>query len=114
MRNVFIAAVATLVLSNGALADGDNKVGKSAKITADQAKEIALKAVPGTITDADLEKRKGKLFWYIDVQPNEGKFAKRQVRIDANAGNVTEIKDKDLRDVDAKVAKDSKQDKDKD
>lgn len=93
MKRLLVAAT-TLVLSTSiAYADGDNKVEKQAKVKRDEAKEIALKEVPGTIIDMDIEKRKSGLFWEVDIKPTDGKAAKKEVKIDANTGKVISVKD---------------------
>ena len=92
MKRLLVLALALFFSINAAMADGDNKVGKSVKIQREQAEEIALKEVPGKVLDADIEKRKTGIFWYIDVKPSDGKVSKKQVRIDANSGAVIEIK----------------------
>jgi uncharacterized membrane protein YkoI len=62
------------------------KYAKEAKITMEQAKEIALKRVPGTITDQDLEKERGKLMYSFDIRDANGKVF--DVEIDAKTGKV--------------------------
>lgn len=98
MKKLLLAAAALLISVNAAYADGDNKVGKNVKIKRAEAEAIALKEVPGTVLDADIEKKKTGIFWYIDVKPADGKVAKKQVRLDANTGAVTEVKVEDDKD----------------
>ncbi|MBX3077275.1 PepSY domain-containing protein [Candidatus Obscuribacterales bacterium] len=98
MKKLLLAAAALLISVNAAYADGDNKVGKNVKIKRAEAEAIALKEVPGTVLDADIEKKKTGIFWYIDVKPADGKVAKKQVRLDANTGAVTEVKVDDDKD----------------
>lgn len=62
------------------------KYAKEAKITMQQAKEIALKRIPGTITDEDLEKERGKLMYSFDIRDESGKVF--DVEIDAKTGKV--------------------------
>ncbi len=50
------------------------KLAKEAKITMEQARAIALKRVPGTITEEDLEKEKGVLQYSFDVKDANGKI----------------------------------------
>lgn len=95
MKKLLLTAAALLISANAAYADGDNKVGKSVKIQRAEAESIALKEVPGKVLDADIEKRKTGIFWYIDVKPADGKVAKKQVRIDANSGAVVAVKEDD-------------------
>ena len=95
MKKLILAALALFITTSAAYADGDNKVEKSAKIQREQAKAIALKEVPGTITDCDIEKRKKALFWMIDITPTDTKLKKKQVKLDANTGAVLSVTDDD-------------------
>jgi len=65
------------------------KYTREAKITMQQAKEIALKRVVGTITDQELEKEKGKLLYSFDVRDASGKSF--DVEIDAKTGAVLRV-----------------------
>lgn len=62
------------------------KYSRQAKITMEQAMEIALKRIPGTITDRDLEKERGKLMYSFDIRDASGKVF--DVEIDAKTGKV--------------------------
>jgi uncharacterized membrane protein YkoI len=62
------------------------KLSKQAKITMEQAREIALKCVNGTITEEDLEKEKGRLQYSFDIRDASGKVF--DVEIDAKTGQV--------------------------
>lgn len=65
------------------------KYAREAKITMEQAKEIALKRVAGTITDQELEKGKGKLLYSFDVRDASGKSF--DVEIDAKTGAILKV-----------------------
>lgn len=62
------------------------KYSKQAKITMAQAKEIALKKVPGTITEEDLEMERGRLQYAFDIKDANGKVY--DVEIDAKTGEI--------------------------
>lgn len=62
------------------------RLSKQAKITMEQAREIALKRVNGTITEEDLEKEKGRLQYSFDIRDSSGKVF--DVEIDAKTGQV--------------------------
>jgi uncharacterized membrane protein YkoI len=64
---------------------------KQAKITKEQATEIALKRVPGEVKESEIEKEKGKLIWSFDIQTSEGKIF--DVEIDANSGRVLKVEE---------------------
>ena len=59
---------------------------KETKITLVEARAIALKRVPGTITEEDLEKEKGVLQYSFDIKDANGKVF--DVEIDAKTGKV--------------------------
>ncbi|MBX9670568.1 MAG: PepSY domain-containing protein [Candidatus Obscuribacterales bacterium] len=108
MKKLMIAVVALSLTSNAAFADGDKKLEGKVKIKRDEAKSIALKNVPGTIQDSDLERRKGVTFWIIDVKPTSGSTnVTKEIRIDANSGSVISVKD-DVEDADDKGEKNDK------
>jgi uncharacterized membrane protein YkoI len=60
-----------------------------AKITIDEARSIALKARPGTITDEELEKEKGgsSLRYSFDVKSGNVVY---EVGVDAQTGKILE------------------------
>ena len=86
----FVTAIAVLPgLVNSAVAYSGEKLATNAKITMEQATEIALKARPGKITDKELEREKGGsgLRYSFDVF---SKGATYEVGVDAQTGTVLE------------------------
>lgn len=65
------------------------KYAKQARITMDEAKAIALKEKNGTITDQELEKKKGKILYSFDVRTADGKVF--DIEIDAKTGKVLKV-----------------------
>ncbi|HKN87805.1 MAG TPA: PepSY domain-containing protein [Nitrospiraceae bacterium] len=65
---------------------------KEAKITIEQAIKTAAEKAPGTIVEAELEKKHGKTVWEVEVVGADG--AVTEVHIDAASGEVidTEMK----------------------
>ena len=65
---------------------------QDAKVTIDQAIKTASEKAPGTIVEAELEKKHGKTVWEIEVIGSDG--AVTEVHIDAASGEVidTEMK----------------------
>jgi uncharacterized membrane protein YkoI len=65
---------------------------KDAKVTIDQALKTASEKVPGTIVEAELEKKHGKTVWEVEVVDADGHVT--EVHIDAASGEVidTEMK----------------------
>lgn len=67
---------------------------KDAKVTIDQAIKTATEKVPGTVVEAELEKKHDKTVWEVEVLGADGKVT--EVHIDAATGTVidTEAKGK--------------------
>jgi len=76
-------------LVQGALAYKGEKLAETAKITMEQATEIALKARPGKITDKELEREKGGsgLRYTFDVLSKKSTY---EIGVDAQTGTVLE------------------------
>jgi uncharacterized membrane protein YkoI len=77
------------VFVNSAWAYSGDELSKTAKVTMEQATDIALKARPGKITDKELEKEKGGsgLRYSFDVR---SKGVTYEVGVDAQTGAVLE------------------------
>lgn len=58
------------------------------KITEEQAKEIALNALPGTVTEVGIEKKFGKLVYVVEITKN---YIEKDVIIDIETGEVIRI-----------------------
>jgi uncharacterized membrane protein YkoI len=78
-------------LPTSAFAYTGENLAANAKITIDQARAIALKAHPGTITDEELEKEKGGggLRYSFDIKSDKVVY---EVGVDAKTGKVLENK----------------------
>ena len=63
---------------------------KEAKITMDQAREIALKKAPGTIDSAELEREHGKLIYSFDIKTS--KPGVTEVQVSAISGKIVSVK----------------------
>lgn len=61
----------------------------AAKITEEQAKEIALKAMPGKVTKVAIEKRKGKTVYAVEIM--SAKQGEKDVWVDIMTGKVIGI-----------------------
>ena len=79
------------VPSSHAFAFTGEKLAKGAKVSIDDARAIALKARPGTITDEELEKEKGGsgLRYSFDIKSGG---VVHEVGVDAQTGKVLENK----------------------
>jgi uncharacterized membrane protein YkoI len=84
-------AVASLLLGTAAQAFTGEKLASQAKIGIEQARAIALKAHPGTITDEELERERGGsgLRYSFDIKRGS---VTHEVGVDAQTGNVLENK----------------------
>ena len=82
-------AIATSLLASSSLAYTGQELASKAKITIDEARAIALKARPGTVTDEELEKEKGGsgLRYSFDVKSGNVTY---EVGVDAQTGKVLE------------------------
>lgn len=69
----------------------DPKLAKEAKLTMEQAREIALKARPGKIEEEELEKEKGRLIYSFDIRDAQGILF--EVEVDAKTGEVVSNKE---------------------
>ena len=87
---ITIAIVSLVVGSGSAIAANVFSV----DINKQKAKEIALKEVPGTITDIDLEREHGNVVYEVDIT-KENSFEEVEVQIHANTGKVLSTKHDD-------------------
>ncbi len=88
ISGVFAAAA---LISISAQAYTGASLAKNAKVSMDEARAIALKAHPGKITDAELEKENGGsgLRYSFDIKSGKGT---QEVGVDAQTGKVLENK----------------------
>jgi uncharacterized membrane protein YkoI len=91
-----LLAIGTLALGGTAyggkkVKDGKAEIAATAKVTIEQAVKTASEKVPGTIIEAELEKKRNKLVWEIEVVTAENKVM--EVHIDADSGAVIEVEE---------------------
>lgn len=79
---------------------------KDATVTIEQAIKTAVEQVPGTVVEAELEKKHGKTVWEVEVLGADGKIT--EVHIDAAAGTVIDTEAKGKKDEHKKNGKKSK------
>ncbi len=92
MKNKIVIAgvLAAAIVAIGAAGCVSEKQ-EQAKITKDQAREIALAKAPGgTIKEAELEKEKGKFIWSFDIA-TPGSKNTTEVNVDAITGDVVSV-----------------------
>ncbi len=88
-RISLIAAAFMLALAPPALAYSGEKLAGEAKISIEKAREIALKAHPGKITDEELEREPGGSGLRYSFDIKRGKVT-QEVGVDATTGRVLE------------------------
>jgi uncharacterized membrane protein YkoI len=95
---IITAGVVGLLFALGSSAWADDKEGKAtdlvkdAKVTIDQAIKTASEKVPGTVVEAELEKKHGKTVWEVEVLGADGHVT--EVHIDAATGAVIDTEAK--------------------
>ena len=97
-----IVGVSTVAMSDdekGKIAD----LVKDAKVTAEQAIKTAMEQVPGTVVEAELEKKHGKTVWEVEILGADGKVT--EVHIDAAEGTVIDTEAKKEKHEDKKKKK---------
>ncbi len=67
---------------------------KAKLVPESQARQTALKAVPGTVTKFELEKKHGKPVYEFKIKPQSGKGLK-EVHVDAKTGALMNVKKDD-------------------
>ena len=87
-----------LLVGSSTFAWSDDKEGniadlvKDAKVTVEQAIKTAMEKVPGTVVEAELEKKHGKTVWEVEILGADGKVT--EVHIDAATGTVIDTEAK--------------------
>lgn len=103
--SVILAVTVGTVLAVGSPAWSDKKkdeegeiaaLAKEAKVTIDQAIKTAVEKVPGTVVEAELEKKHDKTVWGVEVLGADGKVT--EVHIDAATGAVIDTEAKEKKD----------------
>lgn len=95
---IIAAGVVGLLFALGSTAWADDKEGKitdlvkDATISIDQAIKTAAEKVPGTVVEAELEKKHGKTVWEVEVLGADGTVT--EVHIDAATGAVIDMEAK--------------------
>src|SRR5215210_4918237 len=77
--------------------EGDiTALAKDATVTIEQAIKTAVEKVPGTVVEAELEKKHSKTVWEVEVLGADGKVT--EVHIDASTGNIIDTEAKGKKD----------------
>jgi uncharacterized membrane protein YkoI len=86
-----LSAEAATARSYGKSQKGQAKLARQAKITLEQAREIAIKRAPGTIEEGELEREHGKLVYSFDIRNDHGTIT--EVQVDARNGQVVSVQE---------------------
>jgi len=70
-------------------AEQQAKLASQAKITKEQAQEMALKRAPGTIESGELEREHGKLVYSFDIRNSKGTID--EVQVSAITGKIVRV-----------------------
>ena len=95
---IITACVVGLLFALGSSAWADDMEGKitdlvkDATVTIDQAIKTASEKVPGTVVEAELEKKHGKTVWEVEILGADGHVT--EVHIDAGTGAVIDTEAK--------------------
>ena len=112
---VFIAALLTggsLVMAKSASQEesaNEARLAKQAKITKEQAQEIALKRAPGTVESGELEREHGKLVYSFDIRNAKGTID--EVQVSAITGKVVRVEHENKKQEAAEKRKEAKEKK---
>jgi uncharacterized membrane protein YkoI len=72
-----------------ALAAAEDKPSPTSSISAEQAKEIALKNTPGKVTDVAIEKKRGKTIYVVEIMTES--LGEKDVVVDMQSGTVVDM-----------------------
>jgi peptidase YpeB-like protein len=123
-RNLMLAIFISAFLTGGSLVtvsaarlvgqeQGENsdqeKLAREAKITKEQAQEIALKRAPGTVESAELEREHGKLVYSFDIRNSKGTID--EVQVSAITGKIVRVEHENKKQEEAEKKKEAKKKK---
>jgi uncharacterized membrane protein YkoI len=63
------------------------------KISLEAAQTAALRRVPGTVIDSELEREHGRWIYSIEIQPSDRQQPRKEVEIDGDTGSVLAVED---------------------
>jgi uncharacterized membrane protein YkoI len=118
-KNFVLAVFISALLTGGSLAmaksagqeetGNEAKLAKQAKITKEQAQEIALKRAPGTVESGELEREHGKLVYSFDIRNAKGTID--EVQVSAITGKVVRVEHESKQQEAAEKRKEAKEKK---
>lgn len=118
-RNFVLAVFISALLTGGSLvmaksvgqeeAGNEAKLAKQARITKEQAQEIALKRAPGNVESVELEKEHGKLVYSFDIRNAKGTID--EVQVNAITGKIARVEHENKKQEAAEKSKENKEKK---
>lgn len=106
-----ISALAAAVLVIGCASEKHHHA--KAKISKEQAEQIALEKVPGgSIKEGELEKEHGKLIWSFDIA-KAGMSGITEVQVNAVTGEIVSVEQESAADEAKEKAKEEKEEKER-
>lgn len=97
-KKMIVAAITGIALVGSSTVFSARNVENEPTITAQQAIEIALSAIPGVIFEVELEKEGNEMVWEVELVSSEDD-KEYEILIDASTGNVIKQElDEDLGD----------------
>ncbi|MCK0142765.1 PepSY domain-containing protein [Aliiroseovarius sp. F20344] len=89
---ITVSALSGLILAGGiAGAVSAQSVADATNLTEEQVIEIALAEVPGEVTEVELEDRRGKQVYEVEITDADG--VEKEVKIAADTGDVLKVKE---------------------
>ena len=115
-KNFVLAVFISALLTGGSLAmaksagqeenGNEAKLAKQAKITKEQAQEIALKRAPGTVESGELEREHGKLVYSFDIRNSKGTID--EVQVSAINGKIVRVEHENKKQEEAEKRKEKR------
>jgi uncharacterized membrane protein YkoI len=102
-----LAAAAPKTLQENKETQEQERLKREAKISMDQAREIALKRAPGTVESGELEREHGKLVYSFDIRNSKGTID--EVQVSAITGKVVRVEHENKKQEAAEKRKESKE-----
>jgi Peptidase propeptide and YPEB domain len=85
---------------------GQEKLARLAKITREQAQEIALKRAPGHVESSELEKEHGRLVYSFDIRNTRETIT--EVQVSAISGKIVRVEHENKKQEEAEKKKEQK------
>lgn len=95
IRHTSLALALSAAVPSLVHADKDQAPRHQPKLTLAAAQAIAIKRVPGTVTEAELEREKGVWVYEIEIQPADPAVPRQEVLVHADDGTIVSIGEDD-------------------